>query len=335
MAVVTVDQTKSDGFEPLLSLVCPVYNEATQIPFFVSSVREELQSLPYSFELVFVDDGSTDETWKVIQAQREDFKQIRSIRLARNYGKETALTAGLSWAEGRAHIPIDVDLQDPLDLIPKMVESWLGGYKHVVARRESRADGLLRNFASLSFHNLVFWLSDGAVPKNVGDFRLLDRSLTNRFLKFPEKRRVNKVLFSLVGGPTDVLGFRRPPGPREATRMSAEKLRLIATDAITSNTDRLASLGLSVGLLAFLGLFPIGTGLVLIWGLGFLEVPGQATTLMVGAVLFSAQAVGFSFITLVLAQLLSETKLRPAYFIDEVSGYRGQGNLDGEMPSLD
>lgn len=299
---------------PQISLICPVFNEDETLPNFVEQVMADLTDSSFSFELLFVDDGSADRSWQVIVDLANKHPNIRGLRLARNVGKEAALVAGLEHARGDAHIPIDVDLQDPPHLIPLLVDKWHEGALHVVARRSSRGDSLLRNASSSLYYTFSNWLTAGAMQRNVGDFRLLDKSKSEQFLLFREKRRVNKEIFALLGSQPEEVNFVRPRSSRTAPpRQSVAKLLDLTLVTLAGSSRRLARLGL---LLGFSGLLlTLATGLVvtILWANDFLDVPGQATTIMVALVIVAAQVGATSVIVLVLSEILDEVKGRPLF----------------------
>ena len=305
---------------PLVSLICPVFNEEGLLEAFVERALDTLSATGHSFEILFVDDGSTDATWSRIVEISSSYSEVRGIRLARNFGKEVAVTAGLAEAHGQAHIPIDVDFQDPLELIPEMISLWQDGFTQVIPRRSTRSDSGLRRIGAAAFYRLIGWLTTNSVPKEVGDFRLLDASMTERFLSFPEKRRVNKVIFSQLGGNSTFIDFERPN--TEARRhggQSLSKLVDLGIAAVASNSVRLSRAVLTIGVIGlFLGI-SLSLAVFILWWLGVIDVPGQATVLMVGTIIVAVQLISASFLGLVIAESLRETQNRPLYFIDEVT----------------
>lgn len=306
-----------------VSVVCPVFNEAAIIEEFVAAVAPVLRGIGGTFEIIFVDDGSIDRTWEVICNLSEAVDGVRGIKLSRNYGKEIALTAGLAQARGAAHIPMDVDLQDPVDLIPSLVETWKRGFDQVIPRRTQRQESTFRRLGAALFYSVIGWLTTQLMPREVGDFRLLDAKMTNRFLEFQEVRRVNKVIFGQLGGRQVFIDYARPSGTRRKSGgQSAGKLFDLALAAISVNSARLARLGLIIGTISFLGGLLVAVGIFVTWRLGVIEVPGQATTLMVGAIIVSIQLMTSSFLGIVVAESLRQAQKQPLYFIDEkTSGF--------------
>lgn len=301
-----------------VSVICPVYNEEDQIVPFVDAVRSVLDIQPVTFEILFVDDGSSDNTWDVIANVARGDSRVTGIRLAKNVGKEAALTAGLASATGNAHIPMDVDLQDPPEVLPQMIRLWLDGAKHVVARRADRDDGFLRDALSKGFFSALNWLSFGQIPRNVGDYRLLDGELTQNFLKFPEKRRVNKALFALLGATPVEVQYARPKSARRGEpRQSTRKLVDLVVVSASSYSDRFALATLKVALVALGMFFPLAMGITFFWLAGVIAIPGQATVLMVGLVIACLITIFGSLNLLIASEVLSEVKRRPLYIVED------------------
>lgn len=301
-----------------VSLVVPVLNEQELIVVFYEAVADQLSKVVDSFEVVFVDDGSTDGSWLEIQALAKKCNKVKGLRLARNYGKEVALTAGLAHSRGRAHIPIDVDFQDPVDLLPDLIEQWRKGHRHVVAVRSDRSDGWLRGKLSHFFYSGMERLSDGIVTRNAGDYRLLDASVTERLLQFSERGKFNKGLFSLASPVSISILYERPESIRKGKPpQSFSKLADLALLALAGSSTMLAK-----GVLAFGGfsLFVSILGMVLttvLRAIGVLAVPGQATTVLLVMIVIAVQALGFGFIGLLVTQIYDEVRQRPLYFVDE------------------
>lgn len=173
-----------------LSLVIPCYNEEAAIPLFLATVAPILDETGLPYELVFVDDGSRDATVQVLLDCSARYRQIRLVELSRNFGKEAALTAGLTYATGAAVIPMDCDLQDPPELIPAMVEKWKAGAKVVHAVRRSRAtDSWAKRATAQAFYRVMEDITDVRIPSNCGDYRLMDRAVVNTCPRIPPASR--------------------------------------------------------------------------------------------------------------------------------------------------
>lgn len=307
-----------------LSIVVCVLNEEATIDRFVAALDEVLPSLGIDgHEYLFVDDGSSDRSWEVICALGRSRGDVVGVRLLRNVGKENALAAGLAAARGDVHVPMDVDLQDPPEVLGALVAEWRAGAQIVLARRQRRSDSRFRRTGAFFTYRLIERFGGISVPRNVGDFRLMTRATTSRFLALPERSRYNKGLFALVTAEAVVVEYDRPASRQDDARGSRQTLpRLVrlATNAIVSfSTWPLHAL--SVLGFFLLGLSIVGgvLGVILRW-VGVLEVPGQATVVVLFAFLLGFQSLSTGFLGLYVAQILTEVKRRPLFSIAETLG---------------
>ncbi|PWR25022.1 glycosyltransferase family 2 protein [Zavarzinia aquatilis] len=307
-----------------LSVVVPVRNEEDALPLFLASVLPVLRDLTPSFEIIFVDDGSTDGTARVIEAARATEPRLRLLSLSRNFGKEAALTAGLHFATGDAAIPMDVDLQDPPEVIPRLVEKWLAGCDIVYARRRSRpSDTMLKRVSAGHFYTLFNRLSDIPIPSNVGDFRLMDRRVLDALQQFPERNRFMKGLFAALGFHQDEVLYDRPERAAGQTKFRFWRLWNFALDGITSFSSmpiRVWSyIGAAVALLGFLygGFIVVHT---LVYGR---DTPGFATLAVLVTVLGGLQLLSIGIIGEYASRIFVETKNRPLYIVRDLAGFDG------------
>ena len=199
--------------DKLISIVVPLYNEGQTVDYFYTALCEVINGIDgINFELVCVDDGSSDETLNHLLAIVRRDPRVHVIELSRNFGKEAALSAGLDAARGDAVIPIDADLQDPPELIPALISEWKNGAEVVLACREDRAsDTFFKRSTAAGFYRVHNWLSPVKIPENAGDFRLLDRTVLEALKQLPERQRFMKGLFAWVGFKTTSVGYRRNP----------------------------------------------------------------------------------------------------------------------------
>jgi glycosyltransferase involved in cell wall biosynthesis len=307
-----------------LSIVVCVLDEEASIGAFVTAVDTVLPSLGLDgHEYVFVDDGSTDGTWARIRAMADGRDDVVAIRLLRNVGKENALAAGLAAACGEVHVPMDVDLQDPPELLTALVREWRAGAPVVLARRRQREDSRLRRTAAFFTYRMLERGGGVPIPRDVGDFRLMSRATTQRFLALPERSRYTKGLLALVTPDAAVVDYDRP-GARESDpqgpRQTLPKLVRLGTNAIVSfSTWPLQALSVLGFLL--LGLSIVGAALgVILRATNVLEVPGQATVVVLFAFLLGFQALSTGILGLYVAQILTEVKRRPLYAVVESLG---------------
>ncbi|UIF86862.1 glycosyltransferase family 2 protein [Cupriavidus sp. UYPR2.512] len=316
----------------LLSLVVPCYNESEGIENFFDCVIPVLESIDaLRFEIVLVNDGSSDDTLdKLITFSRQDAR-VRVVDLTRNFGKEAALTAGLDEALGDAVIPIDADLQDPPSLIPELVMRWREGAEVVLAQRRSRAcDSWLKRVTADAYYRVHNKLSDQKLPVNVGDFRLMDRVVINALKQMPERRRFMKGLFAWVGFSTVVVPYEREPRIAGESKFSGWRLWNLALEGITSfSTIPLRSwtyLGSAIAFLAFL----YGTFIVLRTMVLGVDVPGYASVLSLLLFFGGVQLIGLGVVGEYIGRIYDEAKGRPIYLIKRrYQETRPQGGVSG------
>ena len=314
-----------------ISLVIPAYNEEEAIHGFVERVMPIMRGTGYDFEMVFVDDGSSDRTASLLSALARYNEYVRFIKLSRNFGKEAALTAGLSYATGGAIIPMDCDLQDPPELIPRMIAKWEEGYKVVHARRRSRlSDSWLKRTSAKSFYGLMSSITEVSIPRNCGDYRLMDRIVVEAILSFRERNRFMKGIMAAAGFEAATLEYDRPERSAGDTKFNLWNLWNFALDGITSfSTVPLrvwTYLGAMIALCAFVyaGWIVFKT---LYWGT---VTPGFATLMSVVLFLGGVQLIGIGVLGEYIGRLVAETKQRPLYIVESTQGY---GNdLDGIRP---
>jgi glycosyltransferase involved in cell wall biosynthesis len=306
-----------------LSLVVPVFNETESIETFIQSVSAVLSPLQeLTFEIVFVNDGSTDGTLEtLIHFQQED-PRVRVVDLTRNFGKEAALSAGLHAARGDAVIPIDIDLQDPPELIPSMLERWSEGYEVVLARRTCRTtDSFTKRLTAAWFYRIHNRLSDTKIPENVGDFRLMDRSVIDALKTLPESRRFMKGLFAWCGFKSVTVDYSRPARHAGVTKFNAWRLWNFALEGITSfGTAPLriwSYFGFGVAFFSFLFALYIIIKVV-IFGI---DVPGYASLMVVSTFLGGLQLLGIGVLGEYLGRVYLESKRRPVFLVRKTYGF--------------
>ena len=303
-----------------LTLVCPVYNEEESVELFLRRVHAVFDACPQvALDMVFVNDGSTDATLERLLTLQKHEPRLHIVDLTRNFGKEAALSAGLRVAGGRVVAPIDVDLQDPPELLLDMLEKWRQGYDMVVGRRIRRdTDSWLKRNSALWFYRVHNALADSRLPENVGDFRLMDRSVVEVLNSLPESRRFMKGLFAWVGFRTATVDYARPQRVAGQGKFNGWRLWNFALEGITSfSTVPLrvwTYVGGFVALLAFLYAVKL---IVQVWMFG-VDVPGYASTLVTVTLLGGLQLVGIGVIGEYLGRTYLESKRRPVYLVRRV-----------------
>ncbi|WP_444633631.1 glycosyltransferase family 2 protein [Cupriavidus oxalaticus] len=301
----------------LVSLVVPFYNESDALQSFFTRVLPILDSIPAThFEIVCINDGSTDDTLpRLVEMARRDAR-IRVIDLTRNFGKEAALTAGIDEAAGDAVIPIDADLQDPPELIPTLVLRWRQGADVVLAQRARRtSDSLLKRVTAAAYYRVHNHLSDLKIPENVGDFRLMDRAVVNALKQLPERHRFMKGLFAWVGFHTVTVQYERMPRAAGKSKFSGWRLWNLALEGITSfSSVPLRSwtyLGTFIAMLAFCyGMYIVARTLIL-----GVDVPGYASVLSLLLFFGGVQLIGLGVVGEYIGRIYDEAKGRPIYLV--------------------
>lgn len=222
-----------------ISLVVPMYNESEMIPLFFEKMNEVLSQIKnYNFEFVLVNDGSKDNTLAMLKEQKKKQKNIKIVSFSRNFGHEAAVCAGFEHADGDATIVMDADLQDPPEIISKMLEKYEEGYKVVNGKRVDRKkDSFLKRTTAAMFYKVIKKLSGKIkVPENVGNYRLLDKEVVDHLNALPEKNRVFRVLVPYIGFKTCEVEFIRPERPKGETHYNYKSMFRLAMDSITSSS---------------------------------------------------------------------------------------------------
>lgn len=303
-----------------VSIVVPFFNEEAGIDVFYQVILRVMNSLPdYSFEVLCVDDGSTDATLsKLIELVNQDSRFL-VLELSRNFGKESALSAGLDAATGCAVIPLDADLQDPPELISCLLAEWEKGADVVLACRTDRqTDSLLKRLSAKAFYRTHNMLSNVEIPENVGDFRLMDRAVVQAVKQLPESNRFMKGLFAWVGFKSVTVGYVRMARAKGSSKFSGWKLWDFALDGLTSFSIAPLRVWTYIGgagaVLTLLYAFFIITR-TLVLGV---DVPGYASLLVAILFLGSLQLVSIGMLGEYIGRIYMESKRRPSYLIRKV-----------------
>ena len=308
---------------PKLSLVIPMYNEDVQV---ISKLKEGLGTLQklieesFILEVIFVDDGSH-------QKFKFDYLRILNsegnwvlVTLTRNFGKEAALRAGFVYSSGDAVIPIDADLQDPIELIPEMLRLWnIESYPVVLARRSSRAsDSFFKRFFANSFYRLITKISEIEIPSNVGDFRLLDRRVVTELIKMPERNLFMKGMYAWLGFNYTIIEYPREARTHGRTKFSFFKLIKFALDGIVSFSSLPLRIWSVLGLfVAFLSM-TYSTTIIILKLMGKIEIPGYASLVVISLSALSLNLICFGVFGEYLSRMFIEIKERPHYIVDSV-----------------
>ena len=291
----------------LVTILVPAYNEQEVLHLLYDRLEKLMnENTNYDFEVLLVNDGSKDKTFEIMQELREKDKRFCYLNLSRNFGKETAMIAGLDYCKGDAVVIIDADLQDPPELIPEMIKYWEEGYDDVYAKRKSReGETWLKKFTSKMYYRVLQGFTRIEIQKDTGDFRLLDRRCVEALKSMRENQRYTKGLFSIIGYNKKEILYDRDPRAAGQTKWNYGKLIDLSIDGITSFTTsplRWAAL--------------IGCGVSVIGFVYMLYVPGYASLMVVILFLGGIQLIFLGIIGEYLGRTFNESKHRPLYFIE-------------------
>ncbi len=321
---------------PYLSLVAPAYNEQDNIALFHERATKALKGVTDDYEIVFVNDGSTDGTLETLIKLQGTDPKVAVVDLSRNYGKEIALTAGLDFARGQGVIPIDVDLQDPPELIPRLVEMWEKGFQVVNARRRSRqGETFLKKWTASLFYRFMQNLGGRVtVPPSVGDFRLIDRKALEAIKSFREHHRFMKGIFASVGFNQAFVEYDREPRQAGKTSFNYWRLWNFSLEGITSFSTLPLRVFTYVGLLISLISFTYGFYILLKALFLGDPVAGFPTLFVSITFIGSVQLIGLGIIGEYLGRIFNETKRRPLYFVNSLYGGLGDNADTAQNISL-
>lgn len=301
-----------------LTVVVPLYNEAEVLERFHRRLTAVLEGLELRCRVLYVDDGSTDGSWALVQVLRQADPRVDALRLSRNFGKEAALTAGLDHVDADAVVVIDADLQDPPELIPQLVERWREGYDVAYATRRVRAgESWIKRFTAAGFYRGMERLSDTPLPRDTGDFRLLSRRAVQALGELRERQRFMKGLFAWIGYRQVAVSYDRDPRQAGHSKWNYWRLTNLALEGITSFSTAPLKLATWVGLAAAALAFIYGAwtlAKVLLFGD---VVRGYPTLILVILFLGGVQLMALGVIGEYLGRNYAESKQRPLYFLQE------------------
>ena len=308
---------------PILSVVVPVKNEAEAIaPFLARTVPALAGLVGYAWEILFVDDGSTDATVLAVAAARADHPQIRLLSLSRNFGKEAALSAGLDHAGGDAVVPMDVDLQDPPELLADMVARWREGYDVVYGvRRSRRSDRVAKRATATLFYRAHNLLSPDKIPEHAGDFRLLDRRVVDVIRSLPERNRFMKGLFAWTGFRQVGVPYDRVERAHGRSKFNGWRLWTLALDGITSSSTMPLRVWSYLGGVVALGALAYAAWLMVLTLAYGSPVAGYPSILVSVLFLGGVQLVSLGVLGEYVGRILIEAKQRPLYVVRDRIGF--------------
>lgn len=310
---------------PEISLVAPMYNESEGLEEFFKTVIPILEQISAHWEIVCVNDGSKDDTLVKLLGYHQREPRIKILNFSRNFGKEAGTTAGIDFSRGQAVIPIDADLQDPPELILEMVAKWREGYKVVLAtRKERKEDTWFKRQSALMFYRIISAMSEVDIPKNTGDFRLMDRQVVDTLKKLPEKTRFMKGIFAWLGFPTTTIYFDRPQRFAGQTSWNYWKLWRFALDGIFAFTTLPLQIWTYLG--AVISFFSFIFAILLIFQTltQGVDVPGYASTMVTLLFLGGVQLISLGIIGEYVGRIYKEVKGRPIYIVQQSWGFTSE-----------
>lgn len=318
----------------LISVVVPAYNEQTSVIECHARLTAVFAGIDVDYELLFVNDGSTDNTLSVLDSLRASDEHVSVVDLSRNFGKEIATTAGLDIANGDAIIVIDADLQDPPELIPAMIEEWRNGFDVVYATRtERRGESWLKKKTASSFYGLMRRMSQVQLPRDTGDFRLLSHRAVLALRQLREHHRFMKGLFTWIGYPQKAIYYQRDARFSGETKWNYWRLWNFALEGITSFTTAPLRISTYVGLTTAVGAFVYGIYMIIRTLAYGNPVAGYPSLIVVVLFLGGVQLTAIGVLGEYLGRIFNETKNRPLYFLNSYKpGTARRAITDENMP---
>ena len=309
-----------------ITIIVPSYNEEEALPYLYERLNTMMNNLnQYEFEVLFINDGSKDKTLELIKEMRNKDNRISYVNFSRNFGKETAMIAGLDYATVDAVIFIDADLQDPPELIPELIKYWEEGYDDVYARRSSRkGETFLKKFTSKMYYKVLQSLTRVEIQKDTGDFRLLDRRCVNALKKMRETQRCSKSMFSWIGYKKKEVMYDRDPRVAGTTKWNYKKLVDLAIDGITAFTTSPLRISTFLSIPTFLAFIIYLIYIIVKCINNSAGIQGYQIIILLNLFSFGVIILLIGIIGEYLGRIFNETKNRPLYFVDEYNGEKEQ-----------
>jgi glycosyltransferase involved in cell wall biosynthesis len=303
--------------KPIISIVCPLYNEQHMVSVFIDEVTSVLDEINLVYELICVNDGSDDHTLNELITKKNNHPSMRIINLSRNFGKEAALTAGLDASTGEVVIPIDADLQHPPELIKEFIRKWNEGYDVVLAKSIDRSvDSSAKQLTSRWFYSIYNRISDIKLPENVGDYRLMTRRVVDSLKQLPENQRFMKGIFAWVGYSSTTVEYSIGERQAGTSRFHGWMLWNLALDGLTSFSTAPIRIWLYICALVSLVSFFYGSMIVIKTVFLGVDVAGYASLMTVILFLGGIQLIGIGVLGEYIGRMYLEAKRRPVYIIE-------------------
>lgn len=312
--------------EIIFSFVIPVYNEEAVIPLLLHRLERLLAMVDGAVEVIFVDDGSSDSSPLFLANLARTDTRYCYVRLARNFGHQIAITAGLEAARGQAVIIMDADLQDPPETVVAMIAKWREGYEVVYAQRISRtAETALKRASAHLFYRFVNRLAAIDIPPDVGDFRLVDRAAVDAFLRLPESNRYVRGMFAWIGFRQTSVPYERKGRAAGVSKYPLRKMLSLAASAVISFSDAPLRLAIWAGAMVSAGSLAYGVYVLsraLFWTDGLVD--GWASTIAVISLLSGVNMLLTGLVGLYVGRIHTEVKRRPLYIVSRTVGFDAQ-----------
>ena len=302
----------------LISIVVPCYNEEEAIPLYYEAMAKQMAKMDYVlFEIIFVNDGSKDKSLAIMRDLAKKDKRVRYVSFSRNFGKEAAMLAGLSYASGDCAVIMDADLQHPPELIPQMVDGYLEGYDQVIGRRNRQGDSKRKTLSAHLYYKMINSIVDVKMVDGMGDFRLLSRKAIDAILAMKEYNRFSKGLFSWIGFKQKVIDYENQPRAGGESKWSMKRLMSYGIDGLISfNHKPLRICCVFGGILVVVSLIYILITFIQILIHG-IDVPGYFTTICAIMIIGGVQLISTGVLGEYIGRIYYEVKRRPAFLVQE------------------
>jgi polyisoprenyl-phosphate glycosyltransferase len=303
---------------PVFSIIAPIYNEQESLPELYRRISAILDSTGEQWELLLINDGSTDRSEEMIRELAGQDPRVRPILFARNFGHQIAVTAGLDFSRGRAVVIIDADLQDPPELILEMIEKWREGYEVVYAvRAEREGESWFKTFTASLFYRLIYRITDVKIPLDTGDFRLIDRKVVNVLNHMRERHRFLRGMSAWVGFKQTGISYRRSARFAGETKYPFRKMFRLAINAITGFSYFPLQVATFLGFIAAAISILAIPFVIILRLISSQELLGQATTLIAVLFIGGVQLISLGILGEYIGRIYDEVKGRPLYIVSE------------------
>ena len=305
-----------------ITIIIPAYNEEESLPYLYERITKLIDTIEnYKFEILFINDGSKDKTLEIIKEFRKKDTRFSYVNLSRNFGKETAMIAGLDYSSGDAVVFMDADLQDPPEILPELIKYWEEGYDDVYARRKTReGETFFKKITSKIYYRLLQKLTNIEIQQDTGDFRLLDRRCVNAIKKLRESQRCSKSIFSWIGYKKKEVLFDRDARIAGKTKWNYKKLVDLAIDGITSFTTSPLRISTYISIPTFITLFVYFVYVIAKSCIIHEPIQAFQAIILIDLFFFGIIILLIGIIGEYLGRIFNETKNRPLYFVDSYNG---------------